>query len=90
MAKQGVWGDRNRIIIPVQYKRVTCATCEHYCQEDHSCLVSPIIPRINGYDYWKYCKQFDLSRDYHDLQHKEQVIRVKGSSFFAKKQPEDQ
>ena len=90
MAKQGVCGDRNRIIIPVQYKRVTCATCEHYCQEDHSCLVSPIIPRINGYDYWKYCKQFDLSRDYHDLQHKEQVIRVKGSSFFAKKQPEDQ
>ena len=60
MAKQGVWGGNSKIITPIQYKRVTCATCMNYCREDHSCLVSSIIPKINGYDYWKTCKLFRM------------------------------
>lgn len=82
MAKRGVWGERMTIIIPILYKRVSCATCVHYCHEDHSCMASPIIPKINGFDYWKKCKKFELSQDYLDEAHKEQVIRVKGDCFF--------
>lgn len=82
MAKRGVWGDRMAIITPVLYKRVTCATCAHYSHEDHSCMVSPIIPRIDGFDYWKKCKEFNLSPEYFDELHKDQVKKVKGNHFF--------
>ncbi len=85
MAKQGVWGERNKIFTPILYKRVTCATCKYYSREDYSCLVSPIIPKINGYDYWKQCKQFELDDEYNDLQHRQQVTNIKGASFFSAK-----
>ena len=85
MAKQGVWGDRMRIVVPVLYKRVSCATCLHYCHEDHSCVATPKIPKIDGYDCWRSCKKFDLALEYYDELHKEQVIRIKGNQFFDKK-----
>lgn len=82
MAKQGVWGERTAIITPILYKRVTCATCTHYSHEDHSCLISPVVPRIDGFDFWKHCKDFKLSLEYYDDNHKRQVIREKGENFF--------
>lgn len=84
MAKQGVWGDRYRIYYPIQYKRVTCSTCIHYCKEDMSCLAKGILPRIAGYDYWKHCSDFDLSPEYLDSKHMDQVRKVKGINFFNK------
>ena len=82
MAVRGNWGDRMVIHIPVLYKRVSCATCKYYCHEDHSCLVTPIVPRIDGYDNWKTCKKFLLAREYIDDSHKKQVMRIKGDGFF--------
>ena len=84
MPKRGSWGDRMRIIVPVLYKRVTCATCVHYCHEDHSCMVKPVIPRIDWFDCWKKCKQFELLPGYYDDAHKMQVIKIKGNAFFDK------
>lgn len=82
MPKRGSWGDRMEIITPILYKRVTCATCINYCHEDLSCLVSPIVPAIDGFDYWKKCKRFTLSPEYCDDKHKAQVKREKGEMFF--------
>lgn len=89
MAKQGVWGDRMRIVVPILYKRVSCATCLHYCHEDHSCVATPKIPKIDGYDCWRTCKKFDLALEYYDDLHKDQVIKIKGIQFFSKKETVD-
>lgn len=86
MPARGNWGDRMLIITPVLYKNVTCATCNHYCHEDCSCLVSTIIPCIDGYDYWKKCRSFDLSQEYCDEQHKKQVMAIKGHNFFKQRE----
>lgn len=45
VAKQGVWGDHMRIITPILYKRVTCATCVNYCKGDVECSY---LKRANG------------------------------------------
>lgn len=78
MPKRGDWGDRMRIITPVLYKRVTCATCIHYCREDCSCVATPILPQIDGYDHWKICKQFELAPAFQDEKHIQQVIYERG------------
>lgn len=82
MAVRGNWGDHMVIHVPVLYKRVSCATCKHYCHDDHSCLISPIVPRIDGFDSWKKCKKFLLAHKYFDDSHKKQVMRVKGKGFL--------
>lgn len=44
-----------------EHWRKSCSACENYCNEDGSCLVSNIIPSIDGWDYYKKCEQFELN-----------------------------
>jgi hypothetical protein len=44
--------------------RVSCGTCAFYDRSDRSCKKQPVfVPEI-GYNYWKYCKHFQLDREY--------------------------
>ena len=41
-------------------ERVSCGTCAFYDRSDRSCKKQPVfVPEI-GYNYWKYCKHFQL------------------------------
>lgn len=83
---KGSWGDRYIIEKkPYRSKRVSCSKCSHYCGSDRSCLVSPVYPPIDGYDYWKRCNKFELAERYNWGLYREQVIKVKGLEFFYPK-----
>ena len=75
--KPGNWGNSFIIITPILYKRVSCATCRHFSNEDGGCNKTAIFPPEYKYQYWKKCKEFELSPEYCDYAHREQVRKVK-------------
>lgn len=81
--KPGNWGNSYIIITPILYKRVSCATCIYFSLEDGGCNKTAIYPPEYKYQYWKKCKEFDLDPEYMDFNHKNQVKRVKGETFFS-------
>lgn len=44
--------------------RISCSSCEFYNKYDRSCNKKPIyVPEV-GWNYWKYCKKFELTEEY--------------------------
>lgn len=55
---KGSWGDRYRIENPNKRYYSSCSTCKYY-MEDKSCAKKgSFIPEI-GYDFWKYCDDYE-------------------------------
>lgn len=92
MPKRGNWGDWAVIDLPpTEIKKVSCYACSFYCEEDGSCLKTPIIPRENdNKSAWKKCKHFELDSKYMTNSFIETVKRVKGNDFFLSENKESE
>lgn len=63
---------------PTLRKNPNCKDCIHYNSEgDESgtCNKTEKIPRIAGFDIWKNCSDFKLSRDAYNYEEKEKRVK---------------
>ena len=56
--KRGNWGDWATIEHTPRSEKRCCGGCIHYCYEDDSCKVRPIVVYEVGSDFWKTCPQY--------------------------------
>ena len=73
---RGSWGDRYIIEARPNQSRITCNLCKHYI-DDGSCNVKPIVILEVGYDYWKHCNAFYLSKAYDTQENRKKVLKGK-------------
>lgn len=48
---------------PRKHWKKSCSACMYYCEDDHSYLVSPVYPPVDGYDYWENVIVFRFLRN---------------------------
>lgn len=61
--KRGNWGDWATIEHTPRSEKRCCGGCIHYCYEDDSCKVRPIVVYEVGADFWKTCPQYCYNID---------------------------
>lgn len=74
---KGSWGDSYLIEQPKNKETITCSECIHYC-DDGSCSARPIVVSEVGYNFWKYCDEFVLSKDSETDRRYEYIFRTRG------------
>ena len=47
---------------PTQRKSINCKDCVHYDECDGSCSKTAFVPKNEGFDLWRNCKSFKLSK----------------------------
>lgn len=62
--KRGNWGDWATIEHTPRSEKRCCGGCIHYCYEDDSCKVRPIVVYEVGSDFWRTCPQYCAKCNY--------------------------
>ncbi len=75
---KGSWGDSYLIEQPKNTVRITCSDCVHY-YDDGSCSLKPIVISEVGYNYWRYCDGFILSKESQTDRRYKYIMRTRGS-----------
>ncbi len=70
-------------------KRISCRDCSNYVASDRSCRKKPVyLPEI-GYDLWKTCNSFKLSKSTNFYEEKlERINKLKPEKKKKQKQPQ--
>lgn len=61
--KRGNWGDWATIEHTPRSEKRCCGGCIHYCYEDDSCKVRPIVVYEVGADFWRTCPKYRYNID---------------------------
>lgn len=57
---RGSWGDCYLIEKHYEPKYMSCSQCINYCREDKSCVILPVYPPVDGYDYCRRCGKYEV------------------------------